>query len=776
MIFENENAFRDLATKEKLNLFLGAGFSVHALNRDSLPLMLGFDLKTYLIRHFELNKFQTASLPQIASHLKRTRKGDFYYLMQQIYKVKQFDPRYRSIIRLPIANIFTTNIDDLCEDIYKESADADKFLNDVEIYGFVESPGVSLFKLHGSVTYTHDKEMFFSSSELSGAFLRDPGFWNIVAMKIASHPTLFWGVNLDSPNIVDLVNPATIRGRPSQPKWLVVLPDNEHDLLAEEYSDQGFRIIRSTSDELLTYFAEMWKETEIISPQPSVFSRLFVHNYVPAVLERSHPVRPLAHFYQGADPTWSDIISGNLVKISHYDKALEHILNSGNTLITGSPGCGKTTMLMQLAASPEIPGTKFYFTDIQITQANFLAQKISQEDHVTVFLDNVSDSVDSYLLLASLPNLTLVTAERDVKYETVRHLLNIGDKHIFDISDLSDQDIQKIADSMSRPTARFPAGRISLFEISYQLWAGRELGKRIKEVIKQIEKVDYKLLEFYTLLTYVRYTGIYASMDMLYYYYGDEPTVDYNTIYNWVDTIYSMIDDFGYPEDLLQDYFTLRSAIFSDLSLEYLPPEVLETVIVKFHKMVHRGVIHRFDIFRRKAYDADITVRAFPDAPDGIEFYRFLIQNDPSPFIRHQFALYLWRKGKPTEAWEQIDIAYTQTGGNVFSISNTHAFILFGINISKKPDADGIVLKTLHQTFSVLDKCLTLDMRKSYHVMTYANNAIRYFKKFQDDKGIYYLECAKQHLTDELSKVDYHPARILRDLIHCKKQIEDLLK
>lgn len=774
MKFENEAAFKQLINKDGLNLFVGAGFSINSKNRDGLPLMLGPQLKDYLIDHFELDKFRNVDLPQIASHLKRTRKGDFYYLINYLYTVSEFDPLYTSVTRLPIINIFTTNIDNLCELIYYPNEKVGKYLNDVEIYGSVESPGVTFFKLHGSVTHSHDKEMLFSNNELSGAFLNDPPLWSTVAMKIASHPTLFWGVNVDSPNIIDLLKQHAIQGRPSQPKWIVILPGEEHDLAVEEYSAQGFRIIRATTNELLSYFDTNWQELEM-PPSPDLnFAKIFPQNYIPSILGRDHPVRPAVHFYQGADPTWSDILQGNLIKIAKFNEVLEHIINNGSTLITGLPGCGKTALLMQLASSSEISGPKFYFSDIQPMQVDLLAKILPSDTRITIFLDCLSASVDAYKMLEELPNITLVATDRDLRFETIRHLIKLGNNRIIDISDLPPVDIQKICDSMRRPAQRFPAGKVSLFEIVYQIWSGLKVDSRVKEIIRQIEDYDPNLLEFYTLLTYMRYCGVSASMDSLIYYYGNQPKIDYRQIYDWVNAIYSMVDNSGYPEDILQDFFTLRSLIFSEVSLKYLSPLILKQVIVKFHKMVYRAVIPRFDIFRKHAYDADIIVKAFRNILEGIDFYNSLIQVDPSPFIKHQYALYLWRKGNAKEAWKQIDIAYTQSGGKVFSINNTHAFILFANNIKKVPDTGGIVLNTLNDTFTVLEDCLRRDMRKSYHVMSYANNAIRYQKKFHSAKGLEYLQKAYRYLNQELDQSGYIPLKIRKALLKCKNIIESL--
>ncbi len=771
MEFENQNAFEEIVSKEGLNLFLGAGFSVHSYNRDDTKLLLGSELKDYLLRHFDLNQFTSSSLAKVATHLKRNRKGDFYYLLKNFYTVNRFDDTYLSLQNLPVVNIFTTNIDNLCEKIWENSCG--NYISDVEVYGYIESPGINLYKLHGSVTYTHEKEMLFSSAELSGAFLRDPALWHTVSMKLASKPTLFWGTNLEDPNIIDTLNSETNGNRPSFPKWIVILPDVKMDWIADEFSNNGYRVIRSTTNELLTYFAnkKFIKNQNQISLKEEL-SRFFPKEYLQSIENSNHPSRPIASFYQGADPTWSDVLQGKLAKISFYSGILERILKKNNCHITGSPGSGKTTLLMQLAISKEISGTKFFFSDIDPERAIFFAKKINKEELVFVFLDNVADNIESYNIIKSLPQVTIITAERDVKYESVKHLLKINKNQIVDVSDLQTYDIQNICDSMQRRTQYFPNERVSLFELCYKLWSGQDFISRINSLLEQIQRHSSDLLEFYSLMTYVRYTGISASMDMMLCYYADDKIIDYKKIYEFKSMIDSLVDDTTPLDDNYQDYFTLRSQAFSELSIKYLPANFLAKVLTKFHKNVYRGLIKRFDIFRKKAVDADITTKAFPDINEGKKFYTMVLKNIESPFVIHQFSLYLWRKGNIKEAWFQIDDAYTRSSGKIYSINNTHALILFASNIHKKPDDKGIVLETLKSTFAVLENCLQYDQRKSYHLTTYVHHSLEYFKKFKDEYGEKCLNNAYNYLNNELAKDQYIPHKTYRDFVYLKNEIE----
>ena len=66
-------------------------------------------------------------------------------------------------------------------------------------------------------------------------------------------------------------------------------------------------------------------------------------------------------------------------------------------------------------------------------------------------------------------------------------------------------------------------------------------------------------------------------------------------------------------------------------------------------------------------------------------------------------------------------------------------------------------------------------MRKSYHVMTYAKNAIRYHKKFSNDDGFKYLRKAYGYLIEELDQNEYIPSKIRKEVVSCKRVIESLL-
>ncbi len=780
MEFEGSSNFFELIRENGLNLLLGAGFSVEAVNSKNESLPLGNALKNKLIETFSLPlPFTKKELSFICSHLKRNRQGEFNILLKDLYSVIEFHDAYKIIPSLPVRNIITTNIDNLLEKIF-DSHSKLKLLHDVEINGHIDGKGTDLFKLHGSVTYTYDKELIFGTEEMSTTILKEPTLMYTVAMKIAAHPTLIWGHNISDSDIISIISKVAINNRPRFPTWIVILPGVDFDIDAEEYTSRGFRVIRATTKELLQYLEKNFSSKNIQQNFPNnndeLLSTIFPKNNYSTLKNAVHPVRPVSLFYQGSDPTWYEIFSAKIPKLSFYEKFLKKY-KGNNFLISGSPGCGKSTLLMQIFASEEIKGSKLFFSYLVPEQVKLLKTNI-KGNNITIFLDNLSDNIEAFKELKE-NGFKIIAADRDFNFEQVKYWVKISSDEIFDISNLPDFDIQNICNAMQRPMLKYTREKISLFEIVYHLWQNGDIKSKVEDLIKTLGDSSAELLEFYTLLTYMRYTNIGASLDMLISYYSTDDIIDYQHIYALKKQIESLVDDMSY-KDNLQDLYSLRSRAFAEISLFKIPSKILAKVLWEFHKNINKGIVYRYDIFKKKAFDADLTRLAFDDVENGKEFYNYLLSKTINIrdewYIKHQFAIYLWRKKANKEAWEIIDEAYTQSQGKVFSINNTHSMILFDNNIHTFQIDNKTSVETISKSFSVLEDCLLNDDRKSYHLKKYCEQAIQLADKVINDMSIQYLSKAKNFVEVELSKPQYFPRDIYQTYTEFVKIISAKLR
>lgn len=267
-------------------------------------------------------------------------------------------------------------------------------------------------------------------------------------------------------------------------------------------------------------------------------------------------------------------------------------------------------------------------------------------------------------------------------------------------------------------------------------------------------------------------------MDMMYFYFSDD-------IDSYTDILYALekmnkiivesLEDSVYEQD--QNYMVMRSKLFSEKSLSLIDNHMIAQVLNSFLDRVSTQIIYRYDIFKRRAYGADLTKRAF-DVDSGIKFYEKILEINQSPYIRHQYALFLQRKNLYDPAWKQIDQAYTESRKKIFSIANTHAIIMFEKNINNKTNNENelVLLKnTIDKSFSTLEYCITEDVWVNYHVFTYSRHAIRYYERFGiDEYTEQYIDSALNQLDTILTSGEYIFRGTLRELKNLQKELGEI--
>ncbi len=783
--FENKNLFESMSTKYGFNLFLGAGFSTYAKNSENLTLPLGNEIGIKLSEYFNLDysRYQ-CSLGNLCRKIKLTQKGELDLILRETYKVKSYDECYNILPSLPIKNIVTLNIDDLIELIYSQSGSI-KDISDNHIWGNVEKENtVPFYKLHGSITHSATEELKFTEEETLNLFASDNTLFETVTYKLSCCPTIFWGSSFSDGNTAQLIQSSIFKHNSKMPLWIVLFSkDKNYDFLYETYHDMGFHIITADTKDLLLELSKMSfvsKKTDKKNKYTN-YRKMFPNNFICNELKKSAIARPISDFFNGDEPQISDVLSDNLVKTSYYYKSLNIILNKhSTTLITGIPGCGKSTILLQLAFSSDISGRKFWFNNMISSEAIRLCNLLKDDDNVTIFFDNLYNNLEAYKILKE-HNIRIVTAERTINYEYVKSTLNIKKENIIDISNLDKTDIQKICDSINRSSAKAiellnSKSNISLLEIAFLSFHSYSVSSKIKEYIKSVNSfsdanLKISLIELYTLVNYVSYCGVPISMDMLIFYFN---CISYNDIYYAIDKLNSIIieDNCHSNYEISQDYMIMRSKVFAELSIKNIPAEILKKVLNSFLKKVSPSIIYRYDIFKKKAYDADII--AILNKIDGINFYEKLINQNTSPYIKHQYALFLSRKSETDKAWIVIDNAYNQCQGKIFTIANTHAMLLFNKNIkSKCTEKDECKLKEiLNRSFDTLDYCTTKDIRVNYHVLIYSRNTIRYIERFGIDSfAKKYINNSINRITNILDSEEFIYKKLQDELYNIKNEL-----
>lgn len=754
MQVENEHTFRKSLT-EGVNLFLGSGFPVLAEDEDGNALPTGGELGAELADEFSLGDASALDLSQMCTIIQHTDPRGLRAYLTKRFSVKRFDRRYKALERCRVETIFTTNIDDLLYKVFERSTE--RYLNDLDSRGPAHSDrtAVDLVTLHGCVRDQH-RPLTFATLDLAAAFRSDPDRWHSLTERIQRYPTLFWGYGMRDPGTQEALSGVTVRGRKHHDKWIVLRPSDASPAAVQYFKAVGFQIIRADTARMLDYLAsdEVAAAPAPLPPPTAATRELFPEEAVPDIA--AVPSRPIMEFYLGDAPQWCDIFSGRLHQTEHFSRVRDSINSGKHTIVIGLPACGKTTLLMQAAAEIPYAGHKLVSGGLTPEKARLVRSRL-RGANAMVFIDNFTDSMDAFELLAAEPNVLVAAFDRDYNFQMLLHRIDSERCNVLDVTELSRPDIQAILAAIpqqikrreDRPFRTSPGVQPSVFEIIESNITQPTLEQRWATVLRGLQEQAPNLLSLVLVCSYVHGCRTPVSMDMLIAFFRDI-VKDHNEIYAMVDEAGATLSEYVGPlVDEEQDHYVPRSTTVAEAIIRRASDSALRAVLQRFHTNVTPYRICRFDVFRRRGYDADLMVRAFPEWQAGRVFYEQIHARDGSPYILQQGALYLSRKKRHREAFQWIDTAVLDSGGQIWSIRNSHAIILFEANI-EHPDHDSeTVRRTLHQSMQILARCYESDRRRVFHAIRFADQALRYRNVYGHDAARRYLERARGWLINE---------------------------
>lgn len=743
---------------------LGAGFSIFARDSTSKLLPLGAELAQELRTEFGYDEFKSLSLPQLYTILAaKDREAADAYLRQR-FTVASFDDRYLSLPRLAVRAIFTTNIDDLPRKIYASSSE--RYLNDLTERGpiYKDKAAVGYLPLHGSVT--DDARPFrFTSLEIASSFSADPTLWHTVRGHISEGPTLFWGYSLQDAAALEALHGGDATAGARGTNWIVLRPDEENEPLAEYFRALQFRLVFAETDEVLGFLEALRSGTPAVK---STFSAVKQYQLPES---GSVPQRPIVDFYSGAAPAWSDIFRGDLHRVEQHRKAEDALSQGRSAVITGIPASGKTTLLMQLAASGAGAGMALMPDSLTAEAAGRLVRSLDGAPS-TVFLDNVTDDIEVLNILAMAKNVVVVAADRDYNVATVMHRFDSPTYDIISLSEISEYDLGAIR-SRIPPAIRTPKmfrpevtkGLPSLLEFNLANTNSRSLALRLEDALLRFQRDEPVAAEMLLLVAYVHSCRIVLSLDMaLGYWHGDISS--WRDIYLRVESVGQLLSEYeGELREDAQEYFAARSLVVVDATLRSAGSALLRRVLERFHYNLPTTRICRYDIFRRRGYSHQLFSRAFPRVEDALEFYNYLFSRDPNPYLLQQKALMLNGRKLYAESFVEIDRALGMTNGRNWTLQATHAQLLFDANLPLAATSRE-ARKQVDRAMTLLRTCYLSDRRRSLHAFRFADQAIEYYSVFGDEQARDYLVQAGEwlHVVQRREPFMTRTRYLLRDL------------
>ena len=683
------------------------------------------------------------------------------------FNVSQYEDFYKNLLRINVRRIFTTNIDNLISKIYEGSNR--KYINNILKNGacFGDESCVDYIPLHGSIEEPEDK-FIFNIQDVSSSFNLRNKLWVSLGNAAEQIPTLFLGYSLsDSAAIEALFSDSSVSVQKN--KW-ILLKDNDNGLSAY-FKALGFKIIVGELKDFFEYVERCLKDSakDKDGEKDSIFE-IFPNAKVPK--ESSNLiVRPIEDFFLGDAPIWSDILSKRIHTTAHLDQLVNLAEQNKSIVITGIPASGKSTILLQLARILNQSKRVLIFNNISVNKSNIIKNEIKSP--TVILIDDFTSDIEAFVNLEDNYNIKLIGFDRYYYYDISSHRLSKSKYNFYDVSDLTREDIQGIYEKIplglkkSPMTSKIATDEVpSVFEIVNYNINKTNIKERYNTALEDLEENNPDLLDLLVVTCYLHSCRVPVSYEVINAYFDYE--YSYNEIADLMGALQGMIKEVAWgmiDEYHEQDYFQPRSQILAETIIEQTKTFVFKSVFEKFHNNVSRHLIPKFYIFKRFAYDAYYASKAFNSWNDGLSFYEKIFTQDGTPFVLQQCALYLLKKKEYSEAAIKIDKAIQISNKRFFSIENTHAIILFKSNVVT-PTLARQSRSVLDRSMQILQDCYNTDQRKTYHAVTFAEQALEYFSVFDDFAAKKYLELAKKWLQEiEVEKkYDYRAKILLKQL------------
>ena len=744
--FDCKNTLID-AMHSGINLFVGAGFSVYAKDKNEKNLPTGNKLIEELHTIFGSGQQDLARYCSVMEKKNKTALIDY---LTKRFRVSSYDKCYLNLNLINLKGVYTTNIDDLIPQIIEKSDS--RYVNYQHTNGdCIDERGVNYLPLHGYVQ-NPERGYVFSVEKIANIFNQATRIWSYLSAALEKYPTVFIGYGLNDAGVIEAITSEQTFQNAQKSKWIVLYNPTKDDI--EYFESMGFNIIIADTKEFLGAIETFDEWDNIKANQSKDIEKLLPANIIPKDT-RGQIQRPIEEFYRGLPPKWTDILRNVIYKTSHYKNIEDSIFNrQKGTIIIGSPISGKTTLSMQVGYFIQYSGVKLFFTDLNQGRANYISKIIGNKNALLI-VENFTDDIQAFMTLKALPNVKLVGVDRSHNFGYVSHLIDKNRFDIINVTPLTEFDIQGIIDTIpdgirkSEAEIRKSKPRDmdeSIFEFVIRYIKGESVKNRYKNFIDKLEIDDIALAEFLVLCAYMHAARVPLSMEVAYSYFDD---FSYSDVIDMRDQLADFLKEDD-AEELAQNNingYRPRSSITSDAILAYVSPVLLAKVLNTLIDNVSYVKICNFKTFRKWAFDKVLMSKAFPNWEEGKNFYEkaFLFDNK-NPYVLQQGALYLSSKQKYQEAFDWIDKAKILTNDRQFSIRNSHAIIMFEANYNIKTDE---AEDQLDRSMEILHKCFTDDMRKTFNAKTYADQALRYYKKYNNPKSIEYLRQSLVWLEQE---------------------------
>ena len=743
-----------------INLFAGAGFS-KLPDKDGKELPDASLLCEEICEVFSLESSYENDLERVSNVVNRRAKQQFQDFLRKKYTVTTYNSLYDALNLINIHSFITTNIDNIIQCVM-DNSEKYSLYNIVE-YGAAKRGKniIPFIPLHGNVKDLASN-LYFGKSELANVDNDNRELFNVMHTKLLEAPTLFIGYGFHDNAVERTISKLLEDG--AKEIWILCRPGSKN---IPYFRDLGCYVIEGTTEDLLSWIKNTIKGTPTA---PTIVGKAFesIKQYYIPTRNEIETISSTEYFTNGLTH-WYCILSGYPYETKSVNAIYEASLGNKNVIAIGIPFSGKTTIMMQLAAKMDSP-LKLVIPKIALEEAQRIINVLNGTPAV-VYIDDCCEDVSIANLFMKIDSIRVVGFADDYAFESSKHIFDSEYQRI-EVGELEIDEAQKVYEkipaSLRHPVFKYKQNKdekFSMLEMLNNNVQGVLTEKRINELLQRIKSTSATAFEVVALTSYLVSNKSTLNTDVLCSYYN---TTDYIFLHKIIDTVSGFLKEIEVdisPDMDDQDFYSLRSHLFADLTKKVL----MKSYKATFASVVHRFIlnvspyrIYRYNVFKRYAFDARFFKELF--SSEAHDLYAHILRYDESIYTLQQWALYKAYLGDYAGAFADIDRAISINKYN-FSVKNSRAIILFEANKNKKSKLaeDGLT-----EAMTILQECYYSDKRKVYHAQKYAEFALYLSENWDNHE---YLPQAAEWLDTIIKAKDTTSCRSINLLSDVKKQL-----
>lgn len=313
---ENEiKVLTKLLTKESPLLFLGAGFSIGAKLSNGEEFPKGDGLKFVIIENFlkinkdddeydELSGYSLSKVCQYAKNIKsETHLNDF---ISDYLKNSCPNNFHYLIAKFPWRKIYTTNIDDVIESVYRELKEDLLVQNHIR-KSTLTKKSTEYLKLHGCVN-NPSEGIVFSTDEYVESMARPKDYrFNSLCLDINSEDFIFIGSEFEEINIDYYLKLYENSGYKSSRGRLIFINPKPSLFLKSKIEKLGAHLIKWNTQQFLEFVTKTLDDNKENIDTPKITLDKAGFMLLKKEMHYDNNTSFDSNLYLGNQPTWKDI-------------------------------------------------------------------------------------------------------------------------------------------------------------------------------------------------------------------------------------------------------------------------------------------------------------------------------------------------------------------------------------------------------------------------------------------------------------------------------------